>query len=618
MFPLSSFRGLKPPIRVALLLGLLATGFFAFWLTIDPPWEGQALTRTARGLEIAESEVPRSVFRDFETLGSLNLGVDAYRQIGLWYGSLSLFLALAAAALTAVWWVPLAQRKASPPSLAPSSLFAPKRKDWIGLVLLLILAAAFRAPYLDRALYFDEQDNLRRNFHGHLEIRQDGEEIWRGAGWQEAFFENRLGNNPVLLSVACQASLRAWRAISGAHRQQFDIVALRLPVFLAGLASIAALWWLLQLWGLRFSAAFAAGLAAIHPMHIDYSLQARGYALVLLFVPLALGFAWLAIRRDRWRDWFALAFAVFFCLWSYAGSVYFALALNLGIFGWLIRERLRSGDPAGIGPIARFLCVNAITGLLYVLLIFPHLPQVSYHFRNVFELIPLQAFWLFYAWSHYSTGTNFPSGHDIFELRTDAVTLPEVLFQRFAAHEPILVALQWLVIPTLIVIAFWWLRKLGRPDRSSPVAPAGFLLLLGMAAPVLALIHQQFTSLYFYYWYLSYALPVIIAAIAIGFHRLVLPLLEKKPVALNRTVATAALSLAFFALFFWQVKPGAENKPNRLHADTPWPLNEEGEPAVEFRRGRSHWIATQDGQSISLKNHYDKQEEDGERARAGR
>ncbi len=136
-----------------------------------------------------------------------------------------------------------------------------------------------------------------------------------------------------------------------------------------------------------------------------------------------------------------------------------------------------------------------------------------------------------------------------------------------------------------------------------------------MAAPILALIHQQFTSLYFYYWYLSYALPVIILGVAIGFHRLVLPLLRKPEPRRIPIAIAAGVSVAFFALFFWQVKPGADNKPNRLHADTPWPLNDEGDPAVEFRRGSSHWIATRDGQSIRLRDHYD---DEGERARAGR
>ena len=140
-------------------------------------------------------------------------------------------------------------------------------------------------------------------------------------------------------------------------------------------------------------------------------------------------------------------------------------------------------------------------------------------------------------------------------------------------------------------------------------------VVLGMAAPVLALIHQQFTSLYFYYWYLSYALPVVIIGVALGFHRLVLPWLRTEDRTPRFPAIASAASLAFFALFFWQVTPGSGGKPNRLDADTPWPVNEDGEAAVEFRRGTSHWIATQDGQPISLKNHY---QDEGERNRAGR
>ncbi|NOX99977.1 MAG: hypothetical protein GXP30_09640, partial [Verrucomicrobia bacterium] len=247
---------------------------------------------------------------------------------------------------------------------------------------------------------------------------------------------------------------------------------------LSGLASIVSLWFLLQLWGLRTGALLAAALAAIHPMHIDYSLQARGYALVLLFVPLAVAFAWLALRDNRWRSWFGLAFSVFFCLWSYAGSVYFALALNAGLLVFLLWRWWRSKDAGLVGPISRMMVVNAVTGLLYVFLIFPHLPQVSYHFRQVFEMIPLESFWVFYAWSHYSTGTNFPSGQDIRDLRADTATLQEVLLQRFATAEPILAVMQWLLIPTLMAVGFFWLWRRSQKQGLSPAAMVlGFALL---------------------------------------------------------------------------------------------------------------------------------------------
>lgn len=600
--------------RVTLVLALLSAAFLWFALEGQPPWEGDSLKRVAKRLELPKEEVPLQVFFDFETLGSQNLGVDIYRQIGLWQGAVLVGVVLLICALTARWWLPLTRRRPRPGSLLPAatesatSTFRAGRIGWISFALILLLASWLRVPHLDRSLYFDEQDNLRRNFHGYLEIQPDGEEVWMGAEWSEALWENKLGNNPVMLSALAQVSLRTWRAVTGADRQRYNVVALRMPVLLAGLGSIASLWFLLQLWELRTGAFIAAALAAVHPMHIDYSLQARGYALVLLFVPLAVAFAWLALRKNRWRDWFALAFCVFFCLWSYAGSVYFALALNVGLLGLLLWRWFRSRDAGMLGPISRMLAVNAVTGLLYVFLIFPHLPQVSYHFRQIFEVIPLEAFWVFYAWSHYSTGTNFPSGQDIHDLRTDAATLQEVLLQRFAPAEPILVGMQWLLIPALILGGLIWLW---RRSQKQGLTPAAMVLGFTLLSPVIALIHQHFTSLYFYYWYLSYALPLIIASVAIGLHALLAPLIRKKSV--TSYTLTVIVLLSFFTLFTWQT--GAwKKRPGRIARAVNWPVNDKGVAAVEFRRGRSLWIATEDGQSIRMRKVYDAED----RQRAGR
>lgn len=601
------------PVRTwAVALAALALICFAGVLASPAPWAGEGLKRVARGLDLAPGEVPRSLFFDLRKLGELQLGTPAYRQIGLWQGALAVGILLSLAALTTRWWLPLVRSPRRPAFPGPDDgtrpdLWRARRVDWIVLGGILVVAAALRAPHLDRALYFDEQDNLRRNFHGHVEVRTDGSRIWREAGWEEALWENRLGNNPILMSLSIQTSLRLWRWIGGAERERFNIVAMRIPVFLAGLGSIAALWWLVQTWGLRLAAGLAAALAAVHPMHVDYSLQARGYGLVLLFVPFALGFAWRALRRDRWGDWWGLAAAVFLCLLSYPGSVHFALTLHGGLLACLIWRRLRSGDRGLNGPIARHLAVNAAVALPYLLLIAPHLPQVSYHFREVFELIALEPYWFFYAWSHYSTGTNFPLSDDIGALRSERATLAEVMLGRFAVEEPILAFKQWVLLPALIVWGLVWLHL----GRRRGAVPAAMVLGLALVAPVLALVHQQFTSLYFYYWYLTYALPAVIAGIAVGLGRVVHPL-ALRPGWLPRTAATAGI-LAFFALFVWQSQdfPGTEG---RVSQSRRWPVNDEGIEAVEFRRGSSHWIATRDGQSICLKDIYEK----SDRTRAGR
>lgn len=600
------FRNLTPDRKrlwiTNSLLGILAAGFFWFALVAPRPWEGLPLHRIARALEVEHGEVEKSDFLELEKLGSFNLGAHGYRQIFLWFGALFASGALTIAALTSRWWLRWSDPPAGPSAELPLSRSIPKispgKWGWICLLAGLGLALALRAPHIGRAIYFDEQDNLRRNFHGFLEIREDGEEVWRPAGWTHALWENRLGNNPVFFSLAAQTSLRVWRALTGAERQRFNIVALRIPVLLAGLGSLAALWWLLQLWGFRWGAALALFLGAVHPMHIDYSIQARGYAFVMLFVPLALAFAWRALRRGTWLDWFGMTASVFFCLWSYAGAIYFALALNAGLLIGLAWMRLRRNQRRATSQAVRLLVANSAVALLYLFLMGPTFPQVSYHFRNIFELIPLRPFWFYYAWSHYSTGVDFPDPEAIYSMRTGEFGIGHYLLDRFLPGEPVLALLQFIILPGLILaglIPLW--RK--RPRVALP-------LTLGLISPLLALTHQQFTSLYFYYWYLVYSLPCLLIGVGIGAEQILRPASHK--------VLAAALVAAFLGLFIWQSWPFG-GRPGRIRQTLEWPVNDAGVAVVEFQRGNHLWLTYRDGRSICRRNAFADQP-DG--ARAGR
>ena len=107
--------------------------------------------------------------------------------------------------------------------------------------------------------------------------------------------------------------------------------------------------------------------------------------------------------------------------------------------------------------------------------------------------------------------------------------------------------MQWLLIPALIMGGLIWLW---RRSQKQGLTPAAMVLGFTLLSPVIALIHQHFTSLYFYYWYLSYALPLIIASVAIGLHALLAPLIRKKSVT-SYTLTVIGL-LSFFTLFTWQ------------------------------------------------------------------
>ncbi|TLD68688.1 hypothetical protein FEM03_21120 [Phragmitibacter flavus] len=599
------------PRCCALILGAISALCFLFVVLANAPWEGPALRTVAKAMEVPKEEVPRSVFFDVKSLGEYRIGVDAYVQIGVWQGVLAVGVILLLAALTVRWWVPMVMRPAcrwhGVEGVTGVALWQVKRIDLVLLLVLVGVATAYRAPHLDRMIYFDEQDNLRRNFHGHLEIRTDGTERWREARWKDALWENMLGNNPILLSLATQSSLRIWRWATGTDRQRFNVVALRVPVFLAGIGAVVTVWWLMQIWGLRVGAAIAAGLAAIHPMHIDYSLQARGYAFVLLLVPLALGFAWMALRHDRWRYWWGFAISVLLCLLSYPGSMHFAFVMNAGLFALLGWRWWRSRDKAWSGPISRLFAVNVAVALPFIVVIAPHVPQASYIFREIFELIELEPYWFFYAWSQYSTGTSFPSPGDVRDLKAGTVSLGEVLVSRFAAMEPILAGMQWLLLPGLIIAGMAWLVR-GRQGKG---APAAWVLGFALVAPLVALVHQQFTSLYFYYWYLSYLLPAAIVGIAVGLGKVVEPMIKERGVWPR--LGGLAVIAVFFAVFGWQTQYWT-GRNGRVAQNSEWPAAENGVSAVEFKRGDSRWIATRDGQSICYRDVY----EAGSRIRAGR
>ena len=70
-------------------------------------------------------------------------------------------------------------------------------------------------------------------------------------------------------------------------------------------------------------------LLAIHPWFIRYGTETRGYAFVLLLAPLVLCFLIKAVRRGRWRYWFAYAIAEFLLFLAYPGTFYLLVATNL-------------------------------------------------------------------------------------------------------------------------------------------------------------------------------------------------------------------------------------------------------------------------------------------------
>ncbi len=122
------------------------------------------------------------------------------------------------------------------------------------------------------------------------------------------------------------ALLRGWVNVFGeseASFRSFSAVASTLTIPLLG-------WLGWQLGGIACGMICSA-LCATHPLHIHYAHEARAYALWVFLLTAVLCLLIQAVRRDRWRWWAALGFALWTCLHLHYFTAYFVPACAITI-----------------------------------------------------------------------------------------------------------------------------------------------------------------------------------------------------------------------------------------------------------------------------------------------
>jgi hypothetical protein len=132
----------------------------------------------------------------------------------------------------------------------------------------------------------------------------------------------------------------------------------------------------------------------LHPWHVRYSSEARGYALLLFFLVLATWAMVSALGNGRWRDWFLFAACEFGALYSWNGGVYPLAMLNgAAVLALLFSRRATVVGPALAGAAAgaavlpagranrasaltRLVLANLAVAALFLPLYAPRHPQV--------------------------------------------------------------------------------------------------------------------------------------------------------------------------------------------------------------------------------------------------
>jgi hypothetical protein len=205
--------------------------------------------------------------------------------------------------------------------------------------------------------------------------------------WIDVFFNYRQPNNHIFFTALSKAS----HAASG-HRPDtpgaayFSERALRLPAMLAGLAAIAALGFTLHGLGFPRAGLWAMPLLALHPWFLRYLVEARGYSLILLLGPLALGAMFHALRTGRARWWAAVGILQFLLLWTYPGSLHFVIWLQVGALAWLALARDARQQRGQI--LLRWLATNMVSAGMIIVLMMPAIPQLRAYVADHRDTLP--------------------------------------------------------------------------------------------------------------------------------------------------------------------------------------------------------------------------------------
>jgi hypothetical protein len=517
---------------VALVFAILGAALLLALWPLDEPWRSRAAGRLARGVALKPSD---------------------FVQLWLWWGILGNALLCAALAATARFWVPWSARRPTPPLPHPP---ARSRAYVLALAGIVILAGALRAPLLGDAMRRDESDTAVRNVHGVTLAGEDGSRVFRPAGWPEALWENAGANNPVLFSILAHAGLDLWRGATGAPREQFHAAVLRWPSWVAGVLACVALAELGRRLGFRRAGLTAAALLAIHPWHLRYSAEGRGYALNLLLVLVSCICLIEALRHGSWKWWSGWGGSIFAALYAYPGAIYVPAVATALTALWIWRESGRR--EVRLAQTLKLAISTLLAGGLFVLLMLPCAPQILAYLKRGTALGPMNAAW----WAEWigclTTGIQLgfydgrpPTGFGrVYDFR-DALQHPEVLGLSIA------------VIPLL------WATGALRCARSGRTA--ALVVAIAVLSPLAAWAHNRITGNYLYPWYLIYFLPFTLLFVGAALDSFAGRLADRRA----RGIAAALIPALYVAAFLH-----ASSEPLRRLDRGP------GNPFVTFTRGR--------------------------------
>lgn len=357
----------------------------------------------------------------------------------------------------------------------------------------MVVSAAFAAQRLNHGLWGDEEYALRRAVVGAYKMDKDGLPYLSHLKWRDTAYSYKKPTNHILYSLLAKVSLGA--ASLGIKRDSLSDLewAYRLPAFIAGVASIGALAWMMAEYGFFLAGVTSAFLLALHPWHLRYASEARGYSLVLLLVPLLLVLAKRGIDTGRWFYWGLYGLIHFLLLYTWPGTLYLLLILNLGLL-FLFCTRL-----VPTNCIGRWFACLAIAAMVVIQLMFPLVPQIhAYLATAALNPAKISPDFLVQISGYLTLGATWK--------QTGDGTYPELFWHVFPkAGGAIFFAV---AAAGLMALGLW---------RFAKRSPMNFVATCTLViSPLLAVLHAYSRNLPIFEWYLIYGILGVCAFLSLG------------------------------------------------------------------------------------------------------
>lgn len=440
----------------------------------------------------------------FDEGGVKQIPVREYMAAGLWIGLVISGAIAVALLLLKPWW--------GRPEAAPVRVAAPAaermRAGWFWLAVTGVLAFALwqRWPAMQLGFWGDEGWMFYDFVHGKWQPVSKGGSVqeylrFNKVDWDQAFFGDKSGNNHWLSTLLQRLTLKTWQALGGHPVWSFQEWVVRLVPLTAGLASLAALAGWLRWMGRPVAGLVAAVFMAVHPAHVRFSVEARGYSLMLLFFILTLWMLLKALRDGRRRDWLGFGIMQFLMMYSWKGGVYALIFVNLAV-----AVRLLWGPMPDVSlrrvAVGRWMAAGLLGAMLFIPLAMPSQLQMRKSIEEVRRRAkPMDGQWRHDLISETLTGIPW---HE-----REAANPREVSVERLMRTGP------WtptaLVALLLILLAGAW--RLYGQDRFLAWL-CGAVLCSG---PVAALHFKYGVRVELLTWYLLYEIPIlaVLAATAV-------------------------------------------------------------------------------------------------------